>query len=90
LSALRLPATHTADLIGYSAGDLAASYGPPALRRRDGSAEVWLYVAGADCRLDLVLFQQDGETRVVHADWRMERGVAEATCLRRLREGGGS
>ncbi|CAH2600148.1 conserved protein of unknown function [Rhodovastum atsumiense] len=85
----RPPPAATQDLIGASAEDLFAMFGRPALRRRDGPAEVWLYVAGVECRLDLILFPDSDEPRVAHAAWRRAARVSERTCLHRLDPGSG-
>ena len=50
------PAHHASDLVGDSAADLTALFGPPSLRHQDGPAEVWLYAARG-CRLDVVLYR---------------------------------
>lgn len=81
------PARRAADLLGDSAADLTARFGPPSLRHRDGPAEVWLY-AGNGCRLDLVLYRPPAEAtggvRVSHAAVRSAVPAGEDACLRDL------
>jgi hypothetical protein len=59
--------------------------GEPSLRRREGTAEIWLY-AGADCALDLILYPEAGTLRVAHAAARANGATAqtEGACLGQL------
>ncbi|HUZ62470.1 MAG TPA: hypothetical protein VMU82_02040 [Acetobacteraceae bacterium] len=62
------PPDRRADLVGLTATALQAALGPPALRRTDGPAEVWLYRAPS-CSLNVVLYRQPaGAARVAEAD----------------------
>lgn len=72
----------TAQLLGAAPDALRRWLGEPSLRREEGGAEVWLYVA-PDCALDLVLYRDRGGLAVAHAAARAQ-GTAtatEAACL---------
>jgi len=77
------PAPQSAtQLLGAAPDALRRWLGEPSLRRAEGGAEVWLYVA-ADCALDLVLYRDRGNLAVAHAAARAQ-GTAtatEAACL---------
>lgn len=70
-------------LVGVSAEKLEAMLGPPALLRREGPAEVWLYRSPA-CAVDLILYADPptGSPHVTEADTRpLGAPVSEANCL---------
>ncbi|HEY4253766.1 MAG TPA: hypothetical protein VGM87_21335 [Roseomonas sp.] len=75
---------NTAALLGTDAGAVIGLFGPPLLRRSEGSAEIWLY-AGPDCHLDIVFYPGEGggAARVAHAATRSEGATprTEAECL---------
>jgi hypothetical protein len=73
------------ELIGAAPEAVLARLGPPALRRQEGDAQVWLY-AGRACQLDLILYPTAGGPRVAHAAARAG-GIGQRTegaCLRDL------
>ncbi len=75
-----------ATLIGASAASLSTTLVPPALRRVDGPAQVWLYTSRV-CRLELVLYPgAAGQPQVSYAR-RMPRDVGTATCVASLERG---
>jgi hypothetical protein len=49
------PAVAPITLVGATTGMLSAELGPPALRRVDGTSQVWLYHTDV-CALNLILF----------------------------------
>jgi hypothetical protein len=59
-----------------------SALGEPALRRREGNAEVWLYQA-PDCRLDLVFYPEDARLVLAHAAARAHgaRRLTESACM---------
>jgi hypothetical protein len=59
-----------------------SALGEPALRRREGTAEVWLYQA-PDCRLDLVFYPEDARLVLAHAAARAfgARRLTESACM---------
>jgi hypothetical protein len=59
-----------------------SALGEPALRRREGTAEVWLYQA-PDCRLDLVFYPEDERLVLAHAAARAHgaRRLTESACM---------
>ena len=59
-----------------------SALGEPALRRREGNAEVWLYQA-LDCRLDLVFYPEDARLVLAHAAARAHgtRRLTESACM---------
>lgn len=76
-------AASAAALLHHGPEAVLRALGPPALRRREGSAEIWLY-EGTACRLDLVLYAQPGGGAAVA--WAAARAagterVTEAACL---------
>ncbi len=78
-----------ATLLGQPPESLLRLLGAPALRRREGDAEIWLYDAGS-CQLDLVLYPGAGGVRV---GWATARAagtgrVTEAACLGAVARGG--
>ncbi len=56
--------------------------GEPALRRREGDAEIWLYQA-PDCRLDLVFYPEASRLVLTHAAARAfgARRLTESACI---------
>jgi len=81
----RQGAGELAALLGTAPDALRRQLGPPALLRREGSAEIWLY-AGQDCFVDLILYPLRDGLRVAHASARAEgtTRVTEAACLNSL------
>lgn len=75
-------------LVGAAPEALLRWLGEPALRRREGTAEIWLY-AGTGCALDIVLYREGGALRVAHAAARANGATAqtEGACLRQLAGG---
>jgi hypothetical protein len=59
-------AAQIASLKSLSAGALVARLGEPDFTRRDPPAEIWQY-RGNSCVLDVFLYPQDGEMKVLHA-----------------------
>ena len=59
-----------------------SALGEPALRRREGNAEVWLYQA-PDCRLDLVFYPKEARLVLAHAAARAfgARRLTESACM---------
>ena len=59
-----------------------SALGEPALRRREGNAEVWLYQA-PDCRLDLVFYPEDERLVLAYAAARAfgARRLTESACM---------
>lgn len=79
------PPASAAALLGARPEQLLGRFGPPALRREEGGAQVWLYMTPA-CQLDLVLYPEGGAMRVAHARARAS-GLAQRTesaCLREI------
>jgi hypothetical protein len=75
------PAAATA-LQGRDPEAVISALGEPALRRREGNAEVWLYQA-PDCRLDLVFYPEDARLVLAHAAARAfgARRLTESACI---------
>ena len=75
------PAT-AGTLNGRTPEQIVSALGEPALRRREGDAEIWLYQA-ADCRLDLVFYPEAAQLILAHAAARAlgARRLTEAACL---------
>jgi hypothetical protein len=75
------PAAATA-LQGRDPEAVISALGEPALRRREGNAEVWLYQA-PDCRLDLVFYPEDARLVLAHAAARAHgaRRLTESACM---------
>ena len=74
--------TAAAQLLGTGPETLRRWLGEPALRRREGTAEVWLYL-GDGCALDLVLYPARDSLRVALAEARASSAGSrtEAACL---------
>ena len=75
------PPAHIADLLGADPDRVEASFGSPALRRKDGEAEVWLYAGNGDCRVDLVFYRNANALRLANA---RTRAKAETPCLQQI------
>jgi hypothetical protein len=75
------PAAATA-LQGRDPEAVISALGEPALRRREGNAEVWLYQA-PDCRLDLVFYPEEARLVLAHAAARAHgaRRLTESACM---------
>ena len=75
------PAAATA-LQGREPEAVISALGEPALRRREGNAEVWLYQA-PDCRLDLVFYPEEARLVLAHAAARAfgARRLTESACM---------
>ena len=71
-------------LVGTTAEHVRAEFGPPALRRDEGDAEIWLYASANGCRVNLVLTGQGGDARVAFAAAHRPAHTTEAACLRAL------
>ena len=83
-----VPPATAAELLGAGPEVLRRRLGEPALRRIEGTAEIWLY-AGPACALDLVLYPErggGGGLRVAHAAARAAgaENRTESECLREL------
>lgn len=80
-----VPPATASELLGAGPEVLRRRLGEPALRRIEGTAEIWLY-AGPACALDLVLYPERGGLRVAHAAARAAgaENRTEAECLREL------
>ena len=64
---LASPLSNGGELLGATPTALSSAFGPPALRRVDGAAQVWLYHSPV-CGLDLILYpDQSGTPRVAMA-----------------------
>lgn len=82
LSGRNAPPQRVMQLLGATPDGVRQWLGEPSLRRSEGTAEVWLYVA-ADCALDLILYRDRSRLLVAHAGGRAQ-GTAvatEAQCL---------
>lgn len=77
-------------LLGAGPDALRRWFGDPDLRRREGDAEVLLFL-GPGCALDVVLYAEGGAARVAHAAARADgaAAVTEADCLRGIGRGEG-
>ena len=75
------PATASA-LQGREPDAVISALGEPALRRREGDAEIWLYQA-LDCRLDLVFYPEASRLVLTHAAARAigARRLTESACM---------
>ncbi|MFM7417585.1 MAG: hypothetical protein ACKO51_17705 [Alphaproteobacteria bacterium] len=75
------PATASA-LQGQMPEAVISALGEPALRRREGDAEIWLYQA-PDCRLDLVFYAEASRLVLTHAAARAfgARRLTESACM---------
>ena len=69
-------------LQGQEPDAVISALGEPALRRREGEAEVWLYQA-PDCRLDLVFYPEHARLVLAHAAARAfgARRLTESACM---------
>jgi hypothetical protein len=78
------PAADSVDrLVGAAPAAVEAELGQPALLRRDGPAEVWLY-RSSRCAIDLILYRDpaSGAPRVAMADTRaLGAPISDADCL---------
>ena len=76
------PPAAAATLQGREPEAVISALGEPALRRREGAAEVWLYQA-PDCRLDLVFYPEDARLVLAHAAARSfgARRLTESACI---------
>lgn len=76
------PPDAAAVLQGREAEAVISALGEPALRRREGNAEIWLYQA-PDCRLDLVFYPEDARLVLAHAAARAfgARRLTESACM---------
>lgn len=88
--------TTTAELVGLPAELLRQRLGEPAFRRREGTAEIWLY-AGTACAVDVILYRDRPGApapapRVAHAAARAAgtEPRTEAACLAEIAAGQGS
>ena len=64
---LASPLSNGGELLGATPTALSSAFGPPALRRVDGAAQVWLYHSPV-CGLDLILYpDRSGTQRVAMA-----------------------
>lgn len=70
-------------LVGTSAEGLQADLGKPALRRIDGSAQVWLYDSSV-CRLNVILYPGPTGVPAVSAAMPLPRGVSQSSCVASL------
>lgn len=78
-------------LVGQTPDAVLHWFGPPRLRRTEGSAEIWHYQA-SQCHLDLVLYPEHGVRPGLRVAFASARAVgtarrAEAACLRDLARG---
>lgn len=69
-------------LQGQEPEAVISALGEPALRRREGEAEIWLYQA-PDCRLDLVFYPEASRLVLNHAAARAfgARRLTESACM---------
>jgi hypothetical protein len=76
-----------APLDGLGGAELARRLGEPDFRRREPPAEIWQY-RGSTCVLDVFLYREGGEPRVVYAEARPRGGVGGSaeSCLAALAE----
>lgn len=76
----------TGQLIGFTASDLVAHFGSPALQVREG-ASLKLQFRGRPCVLDAYLYPAQNNTlRVTHVDTRTKSGADtdQAACISAL------
>ncbi|OJY65817.1 MAG: hypothetical protein BGP12_18450 [Rhodospirillales bacterium 70-18] len=78
------PPARAGALVGATPAQVVAIMGPPALRRVDGPAEVWLYGGEAGCRLDLIFYRDAAALRVALATAHAPPKLTESACLARL------
>lgn len=76
------PPTTAVALKGQMSDAVISALGEPALRRREGDAEIWLYQA-PDCRLDLVFYGEASRLVLTHAAARAfgARRLTESACM---------
>jgi hypothetical protein len=76
------PPAAAASLQGREPEAVISALGEPALRRREGEAEIWLYQA-PDCRLDLVFYPDASRLVLAHAAARASgaRRLTESACM---------
>jgi hypothetical protein len=75
-----------AGISGMQAAQLRVAFGTPALRRRDGTTEMWRY-DGAGCRAFFFLYPEAGALAVRHVET-VPRGreiAADPACLDAIR-----
>jgi hypothetical protein len=84
----RLAPGSVAALLGQTQEAVLAALGPPARRRPEGQAEIWLY-QGPRCALDLILYRDRATARVAWAAARASgtERETEAGCLTELGAG---
>lgn len=68
-------------LLDAAPEQVQSALGAPDLRRRDGTAQVWLYAPSPQCRVDVVFYADVGPARVAHAAARLADGMREDACL---------
>jgi hypothetical protein len=76
------PPAAASALQGQEPEAVISALGEPALRRREGDAEIWLYQA-LDCRLDLVFYATASRLVLTHAAARAHgaRRLTESACM---------
>ena len=76
------PPAAASALQGQEPEAVISALGEPALRRREGGAEIWLYQA-PDCRLDLVFYPEASRLVLAHAAARASgaRRLTESACM---------
>lgn len=76
------PPAAASALQGREPEAVISALGEPALRRREGDAEIWLYQA-PDCRLDLVFYAEASRLVLAHAAARAfgARRLTESACM---------
>ena len=76
------PPAAASALQGREPEAVLSALGEPALRRREGDAEIWLYQA-PDCRLDLVFYPEASRLVLTHAAARAfgARRLTESACM---------
>ena len=76
------PPAAASALQGREPEAVISALGEPALRRREGDAEIWLYQA-PDCRLDLVFYPEASRLVLTHAAARAfgARRLTESACM---------
>lgn len=78
------PPSGATQLLGTAPEQLERMLGAPSLRRPEGTAEIWLYLAPS-CAIDVILYRDRGTLAVAHAVARArgpaEQRVTEAECL---------
>jgi hypothetical protein len=76
------PPAAASALHGQEPEAVISALGEPALRRREGEAEIWLYQA-PDCRLDLVFYAEASRLVLAHAAARAHgsQRLTESACM---------